>query len=129
VEISGHDPVILAKARAKGVGTGPQQIVIDPDWSVFPDPSKIASSISRYAVMERKNIAGSVTLQAAGVALRTFRKPLTNVVVKLRRWHQLSNERVELVRLSDERLRDIGLSRADVVREASRPFWDDPLKR
>ena len=79
--------------------------------------------------MERKNIAGSVTLQAVGVALRTFRKPLTDVVVKLRRWHQLSNERVELSRLSDERLRDIGLSRADVVREASRPFWDDPLKR
>ena len=79
--------------------------------------------------MERKNIAGSVTLQAVRVALKTFRNPLTNVVVKLRRWHQLSNERVELSRLSDERLRDIGLSRADVVRESSRPFWDDPLKR
>ena len=79
--------------------------------------------------MERKNIAGRVTLQAVRVALRTFRKPLTNVVVQLRRWHQVSTERVELSRLSDERLRDIGLSRADVVQESSRPFWDDPLKR
>jgi uncharacterized protein YjiS (DUF1127 family) len=79
--------------------------------------------------MERKNIAGRVTLQTVRVALRTFRKPLTNVVMQLRRWHQVSAERVELARLSDERLRDIGLSRADVVRESSRPFWDDPLKR
>lgn len=44
---------------------------------------------------------------------------------RLRRWQQLRHERRQLWRLSDAMLKDIGLSRADVEREASRPFWDD----
>ena len=50
-------------------------------------------------------------------------------VAQWRRWRQLSRDRAELAGLSHEQLRDIGLSRADVLREISRPFWDDPLKR
>nr|WP_297461772.1 DUF1127 domain-containing protein [uncultured Halomonas sp.] len=45
--------------------------------------------------------------------------------LRLRRWLQLRHERRQLWRLSDAMLKDIGLSRADVEREASRPFWDD----
>ncbi len=33
-------------------------------------------------------------------------------------------ERRRLARLSDEALRDIGLSRREALREARRPFWD-----
>lgn len=44
---------------------------------------------------------------------------------RLRRWQQLRHERQELWRLSDATLKDIGLSRADIEREARRPFWDD----
>lgn len=44
---------------------------------------------------------------------------------RLQRWQQLRHERQQLWRLSDAALKDIGLSRADVEREASRPFWDD----
>lgn len=43
---------------------------------------------------------------------------------RLGRWRQLRHERQQLWRLSDAALKDIGLSRADVVREASRSFWD-----
>lgn len=49
------------------------------------------------------------------------------------RWNQLTHEfaewrrrarsRDELYGLSDASLRDIGLTRCDVAREASKPFW------
>ena len=29
----------------------------------------------------------------------------------------------------DAALKDLGLSRADVIQESERPFWDDPLAR
>lgn len=45
--------------------------------------------------------------------------------MRLQRWQQLRHERRQLWRLSDAMLKDIGLSRADVEHEASRPFWDD----
>ncbi|HTP92027.1 MAG TPA: DUF1127 domain-containing protein [Xanthobacteraceae bacterium] len=49
------------------------------------------------------------------------------------RWNQLTHEfvewrrrirsREELYGLSDASLRDIGITRCDVAREASKPFW------
>lgn len=46
-----------------------------------------------------------------------------------RRWLQLARERRELLRMSDEALKDLGLSRADIFQEGKRHFWDDPLRR
>lgn len=37
-------------------------------------------------------------------------------------WRRLSTRRM-LLKLSDQHLRDIGLTRAQAEREASRPFW------
>ncbi|CAI8867954.1 DUF1127 domain-containing protein [Pseudomonas donghuensis] len=55
---------------------------------------------------------------------------LTHVAAqRLMRWRQLHHERRELARLSDAALDDIGLSRADILREVERPFWEDPLKK
>jgi len=45
---------------------------------------------------------------------------------RLRRWRALASQRQQLAQLSDEMLKDIGLSRVDALREAKRPFWDDP---
>nr|WP_319250103.1 DUF1127 domain-containing protein [uncultured Celeribacter sp.] len=39
---------------------------------------------------------------------------------------EIARQRRALANLSDEQLKDIGLSRADVEREAERPFWDAP---
>lgn len=50
-------------------------------------------------------------------------------VSQVRRWRQLHRERAEMLRLNDAQLRDIGLSRIDVLREGCRPFWDAPLKK
>ena len=60
---------------------------------------------------------------------RTAGQRLRSAVAQVNRWRQLSKDRAELARLSNEQLRDIGLNRLDVLRETSRPFWDDPLKR
>jgi uncharacterized protein YjiS (DUF1127 family) len=79
--------------------------------------------------MERSIIARRSTLQAFGQGLGRVSLPLSRATAQLMRWRQLSRDRAELARLSDDCLRDIGLSRADVMLESSRPFWDDPLKR
>jgi uncharacterized protein YjiS (DUF1127 family) len=47
---------------------------------------------------------------------------------QIARWRKLHRERVVLASLSDDALKDIGLSRADVYEEIDRPFWDDPMK-
>ncbi|MGX5218863.1 DUF1127 domain-containing protein [Pseudomonas sp. S9] len=47
---------------------------------------------------------------------------------QVKRWNQLAKERQQLAALGDEALKDIGLSRADVMQEVERPFWDDPFK-
>lgn len=39
-------------------------------------------------------------------------------------WRQIAQQRRELRGLSDEILKDIGISRSDADYEANRPFWD-----
>ncbi|WXL27980.1 DUF1127 domain-containing protein [Ectopseudomonas mendocina] len=45
------------------------------------------------------------------------------------RWWELARQRRQLARLDECALKDLGLSRADVMQESERPFWDDPLSR
>lgn len=49
---------------------------------------------------------------------------LSVLVRRLLLWRNLMRERQHLRSLDDHALRDIGISRQDVDREASRPFWD-----
>ncbi|WP_332836048.1 DUF1127 domain-containing protein [Pseudomonas alkylphenolica] len=58
-----------------------------------------------------------------------FSHLLRNAIGQLARWRQLHHQRMELARLSDAALHDIGMSRVDVLQEVERPFWDDPLKK
>ncbi|MEH6494075.1 DUF1127 domain-containing protein [Halopseudomonas sp.] len=55
---------------------------------------------------------------------------LVNVIARswllLRRWHRVSYERRLLASLSSHQLSDIGVSRAEALSEAARPFWDLP---
>jgi uncharacterized protein YjiS (DUF1127 family) len=45
------------------------------------------------------------------------------VVTILLTWQQRAHDRRQLQALNDHMLRDIGLTRADVFAEASKPFW------
>ncbi len=38
-------------------------------------------------------------------------------------WQTRAFERLRLARLDDRMLKDIGMTRADVMREISKPFW------
>ena len=48
---------------------------------------------------------------------------------KFSRWYELHKERELLASLSDEALKDIGMSRADVEFESVKPFWNDPMHK
>lgn len=41
----------------------------------------------------------------------------------------LARQRRQLAALDEHALKDLGLSRADIEAEISRPFWDDPQGR
>jgi uncharacterized protein YjiS (DUF1127 family) len=51
---------------------------------------------------------------------------LTDLVVKVEAMLETYRQRRVLLALNDHMLRDLGLSRADTYREATRPFWDLP---
>ncbi|MGI9405553.1 MAG: DUF1127 domain-containing protein [Hyphomicrobiaceae bacterium] len=42
---------------------------------------------------------------------------------------QINRERRDLQKLDDRQLRDVGITREDANREASRPYWDVPVER
>lgn len=48
---------------------------------------------------------------------------------QLQRWWQLAEQRRQLALLDDSALQDLGLTRADALRESRRSFRDDPLAR
>ena len=45
-------------------------------------------------------------------------------LVTLMDWYDVAQERRALRSMSDEMLKDIGISRTDAMREVSRRFWD-----
>ena len=58
------------------------------------------------------------------------RRRVGGVAVWLRRaadllliWHERARQRRQLLSLNDHMLRDLGLTRADVMAESSKPFW------
>ena len=48
---------------------------------------------------------------------------LRDVRAALREWRRRKNSRLELARLDERMLRDIGLTRAEVDHEINKPFW------
>lgn len=46
---------------------------------------------------------------------------------RLLRWHELARQRRALLALNERMLKDIGITRAEALREAHRPFWSDGI--
>ena len=61
----------------------------------------------------------------AGRLVERLHRTLSRVILMLLRWQELARQRRALGALSDHMLKDLGLTRADALREAGRPFWDD----
>lgn len=55
----------------------------------------------------------------------SLKRLLFALTERFHRWRMLSRERYLLRTLSDDMLKDIGITRRDAEREAGRPFWDD----
>lgn len=66
------------------------------------------------------------TLQSTGASTERRKNVWRAVVRQVQRWIELSRQRRQLAMLDDYQLKDIGLSRADIMTEVERPFWDDP---
>jgi uncharacterized protein YjiS (DUF1127 family) len=60
---------------------------------------------------------------ALDAGLRRLRTALRHAATTLALWAERERSRRELEELSDYTLRDVGLTRADVWREASKPWW------
>ena len=80
-------------------------------------------SNSAGCVACRPPLVDSAGRRQPGAGLRAR---MARLLARLRRWRVLARQRRELAELSDRMLKDIGLSRVDALREARRPFWDDP---
>ncbi|WP_230721888.1 DUF1127 domain-containing protein [Martelella mediterranea] len=63
-----------------------------------------ARSLARFSAIRR----------AAGLMINTL----------FIRWPQRRRQRMDLLELSDDHLKDIGVTPAEARREAGRPFWD-----
>ncbi|RRD01815.1 DUF1127 domain-containing protein [Amphritea balenae] len=50
---------------------------------------------------------------------------VTAVRKVLHRWRRNSTSRRQLAGMSSHMLKDIGISRSDVVNEVTKPFWKD----
>jgi uncharacterized protein YjiS (DUF1127 family) len=57
---------------------------------------------------------------------RTLRSVGARLVLALLRWQELAQQRRQLLSLDERMLKDIGITRADAMREGLRPFWDVP---
>ena len=66
--------------------------------------------------------AGSEPGQPADEPIR-WRDVLAAVIDQLMTWQERARQRHQLQSLSDHMLHDIGLGRADVEAETSKPFW------
>lgn len=59
---------------------------------------------------------------------RRLRRGVLSAATVLLQWQELARDRRRLQDLDDRMLKDIGISRADALHEASRPFWDVPTR-
>ncbi len=70
-------------------------------------------------------VSGRPQLRRRGSLVRQLARQADRAITTLLRWQELAAQRRALLRLDDHMLKDIGLTRADAVREADRPFWEE----
>ncbi len=68
-------------------------------------------------------IAAAAGVAPTSDALGMLRAVAVRAIDVLFEWQERARERYHLESLDDHLLKDLGLSRADVAHEASKPFW------
>jgi uncharacterized protein YjiS (DUF1127 family) len=91
--------------------------------AVFHGSSAIPASGTRSGYAIRRSPGGGAVASAAGALLRVVDDGLDHLVEKLFTWQRRIADRRSLETLDDRMLRDIGITRAEVHQEASKPFW------
>ena len=85
-------------------------------------------SSSRWGGVPVSPLAAQRAAGSQSSGLQRFLAPIgeacTNAVVCLLTWQARTSERQHLHSLDPYMLKDIGLSRGDVLREVSKPFWE-----
>lgn len=80
-----------------------------------------------HTIQPQKRLAGlfAAAFQSAhGTGpFRQVRRALLWVLDRVLVWQERANQRHRLQMMSDAALKDMGISRADVTREAMKPFW------
>lgn len=74
-------------------------------------------------------VAASYHVEKTSVRKTAVAPLWKRAVQRVLHWHELARQRRELATMSDEALKDIGLSRADIQQEVERPFWMDYVRR
>lgn len=74
----------------------------------------------------QKGFVGVTHAPAQAFSLKAL---LAHASARALRWLELARQRRELAEMSEAALKDIGLSRADIMQETERHFWEDPLKK
>jgi uncharacterized protein YjiS (DUF1127 family) len=82
----------------------------------------VASKPAGCASVRRESCApASFAAQAPSATSRNeLIRPVYNVY---RVWRTRSEERRQLAEMSEQEMRDIGVTRWDVIREINKPFW------
>lgn len=68
----------------------------------------------------RKHALATAALERLAIFIETLPEHMIELFYT---WQRRSNDRYHLSLLDDRALVDIGMDRADIVREANKPFW------
>jgi uncharacterized protein YjiS (DUF1127 family) len=96
--------------------------------SAQPADARLSAALG-YRELPKNTASGELSMTfdfARGLAQRRaghFALRLRRAVDLLLTWHARARQRRQLCTLNDRMLRDIGLTRADVLAESSKPFW------
>jgi uncharacterized protein YjiS (DUF1127 family) len=77
----------------------------------------------QYATWLRPPSASQLTAIFDGRLPAQVDRILVNSYRTVSGWRERAEQRRRLMQLPDDRLRDIGVSRLEAVREAQKPFW------
>jgi uncharacterized protein YjiS (DUF1127 family) len=93
-------------------------------WHTERRHTVLGHNYSQSPVMRRQGGTPATAISVGSAKQDKLSVLIRRAIAAFRLWHQNARSRQELLQLSAYQLKDIGLTRADAVYEANRPFWD-----